>query len=399
MIDGIDDHFAKVLPIVTALRRDLHTHPELSLKEHETGCKVRRHLAGLPGIRVLPSLMGTDVVAILNENTEGRCIALRADMDALPIEEDTDPAIVPYRSIVPGVMHACGHDGHVAVLVGTAMVLSRMADQVPGKVKFIFQPAEEGDGGARILCEKGVMEDPKVDGILALHAWPSQPVGMISLRYGPAMAASCSFFITVRGQGSHGAYPQRGIDPVVIAAHIVTGLQTIVARTVAPVDSAVVTVGALWGGTATNIIPPECRMKGTLRYLKPEVGEHLQRRVKEIAEHTALAHGATAEVRFEPGYPPVTNNERMCRLVENTVRDIFGADRIFTEEPPSMGVEDFSYYGEYAPGMMFRLGVRPKEMDCYPSLHNPQFNYNDDASPAGIRLFCELVMRFLRGGC
>ena len=281
------------------------------------------------------------------------------------------------------------------MLVGTATVLSRVADQIPGKVKFIFQPGEEDVGGAEGLCNKGVMASPKVDGIFALHAWPNQSVGRISIRRGPAMAASCSFYITVRGQGSHGAYPQRGIDPILVAAHIITGLQTIVARNIAPIDAAVVTVGAISGGVASNVIPAECQMKGTIRYLNPDVGGQVQKRVREIAEHTAAAHGATAEARLEPGCPPTINNERMCDLIESTARDVLGPDWFFNNEPPSLGVEDFCYYGEHAPAAMFRLGVRPCEKDTYPPLHNPQFNFNDAAAASGMTMFCELARRFI----
>lgn len=395
MSDLFSKPIVDILPSIIALRRDLHAHPELAFAEHRTGTKVRECLAALPNVKVLPPLLGTDVVAILNADRPGRCVALRADMDALPIVEETDPAEVPYRSTVPGVMHACGHDAHTAILVGTATVLSRVADQIPGKVKFIFQPGEEDVGGAEGLCAKGVMADPKVDGVFALHAWPNQPVGRISLRRGPAMAASCSFYITVRGQGSHGAYPQRGIDPILVAAHIVTGLQTIVARNIAPIDAAVVTVGAISGGVASNVIPSECQMKGTIRYLQPEVGEHIRRRLREIVEHTAIAHGATTEVRLEAGCPPTINNERMCDLIEETVREVLGVDWLFSEEPPSLGVEDFCYYGEHAPAAMFRLGVRPCGEESYPPLHNPRFNFNDDATGNGIRIFCELARRFL----
>jgi len=395
MSDLFSKHVADIVPSIVTLRRDLHAHPELAFAEHRTGTRVREYLAALPNVKVLPPLLGTDVVAILNEDRPGRCIAFRADMDALPIMEETDPADVPYRSTTPGVMHACGHDGHTAMLVGTAMVLSRVADQLPGKIKFIFQPGEEDVGGAEGLCAKGAMANPKVDGIFALHAWPNQSVGRVSLRRGPAMAASCGFDLTVRGQGSHGAYPQRGIDPILVAAHIVTALQSIVARNIAPIDAAVVTVGAISGGAASNVIPSDCRMKGTIRHLRPEVGQLVQKRVREVAEHTALAHGAKAEVLLEPGCPPTINDERMCDLIESTAQAVLGPDWFFSDEPPSLGVEDFCYYGEHAPAAMFRLGVRPCEQDTYPPLHNPQFNFNDAATASGMTMLCELARRFL----
>jgi len=236
-----------------------------------------------------------------------------------------------------------------------------------------------------------------VDAIIALHAWPVRSVGTVSLRYGPALASNDPFFVTIRGHGSHGAYPQKGIDPIVASAHIVTALQTVVARNVAPIDAAVVTIGAINAGATTNIIPAECRMQGTLRHLRPEVGELLRRRVREIIEWTARAHGATADLRFEEGYPPVVNDDTMCRLVEEAARDMLGPEGIATDEPPSLGVEDFSYYGQRTPSVMFRLGVRPRHMEDYPPLHNPRFNFNDDALSVGIRVFCEVTRRFLAG--
>lgn len=393
-----------VLPPVAELRRHLHANPELSRAEHDTSRKVRALLEGLPGIEVLPPLMDTDVVALLDGGRGGPCLALRADLDALPIDEETD---VAYKSTVPGVMHACGHDGHTAILVGTAMVLSAVRDTLPGRVKFIFQPDEEQGGGGGVLCERGVLEAPKVDAAIALHGWPSTPVGTISIRPGPVMAANTAFHVTVRGRGAHAAYPYRGVDPIVIAAHIITALQSIVSRTVDPLDAAVVTVGHVSAGSATNVIPPECFMKGTLRYLRDEVGEHLRNQVWAIAENTARAHGGEAAVAFESGYPPMTNDAYLAGLIEGVTRDLLGPDQLVTDEPTSMGVEDFAFYAQRVPAAEFRLGLRPKDMEAYPSLHNPRFDFNDEATPTGIRMFCEITRRFLsrspeesrRSGC
>ncbi|NLX21752.1 MAG: amidohydrolase [Phycisphaerae bacterium] len=397
MSDAITPIVDEILPEVVRLRQDLHAHPELSFQERSTAGKVRAILRELPGVEVSPPIMETDVVAVLDTGRPGRCMGIRADLDALPLDEEASLEEVAYRSTVPGVMHACGHDGHTATLVGTAMVLSRLAPQMSGKVKFIFQPGEEEGGGAKTLCAEGVMTNPQVDAIIALHAWPVRSVGTVSLRYGPALASNDPFFVTIRGHGSHGAYPQKGIDPIVASAHIVTALQTVVARNVAPIDAAVVTIGAINAGATTNIIPAECRMQGTLRHLRPEVGELLRRRVREIIEWTARAHGATADLRFEEGYPPVVNDDTMCRLVEEAARDMLGPEGIATDEPPSLGVEDFSYYGQRTPSVMFRLGVRPRHMEDYPPLHNPRFNFNDDALSVGIRVFCEVTRRFLAG--
>ena len=389
-----DRRIAEVIPKVTELRRELHAHPELAFKEHQTSARIRKLLAGLPNLQVLPPLSGTDVVAVLNAGKPGKCLLLRADIDALPIPEETG---VAYASQVPGCMHACGHDGHTAVLAGTAMVLTAMADQVPGQIKFVFQPAEEDGGGGGVLCERGVTENPRVDAAIALHAWPFEPVGSIAIRSGAAMAASNPFSVTVTGFGAHGAYPHRGIDPIVTAAHIVTALQTIVSRTVDPQEPAVVTVGAIHAGAAENVIPATCTMLGTMRYTSPKVGEQLRRRLREIIEHTAAAHGAKAEVKIIDGYPPMSNDLGISGLIEEVGRELLGDSNVVTKVPISMGVEDFAYYAQRVPAAMFRLGVRPPEASDYPALHNPLFNFNDAALPVGIRMFCELTMRFLSG--
>jgi amidohydrolase len=389
------DQISRVLPDVVAFRRDLHAHPELSQKEHRTAEKVREVLGRLRGVQVLPPLIGTDVVAVLNTDRPGPCIALRADTDALPVQEETG---VAYQSTVPGVMHACGHDGHTAILLATALVLSQVADSLPGKVKFIFQPDEEGTGGGGHLCERGVLDSPKVDGIVALHAWPLQPLGTIAQRRGTATAANSPFTITVRGLGGHGAYPHRTVDPIVISAHIITAIQTIVARTVDPLDSAVATVGRISAGAAGNVIPPECLMEGTMRYLRPETGERMCEQLRRIVQQTAQAHGAQAEVTIEKGYPPLFNDPKMAELVESVTCDLQGKDNLITSEPPSMGVEDFGFYAQRVPAAMFRLGLRPRDVDSAPHLHSPSFNFNDDALPIGMSMFCEIVRRFLAGG-
>lgn len=386
------EHIQRVLPDIVKLRRELHASPELSFKEYSTSRRIRALLDGLPNIRVLPPYIETDVVAVLNPDRPGPCIALRADIDALPIVEEND---VPYKSQVRGAMHACGHDGHTSVLMGAAMVLSAVADKLPGKVKFIFQPAEEDGGGGGVLCERGVLETPKVDAAIALHAWPTDVAGSIVVNQGPVTAANNEINITVRGRGGHGAYPHKCIDPVLIAAYIITHLQTIISRTVPPLDCGVVTIGQLTGGSASNIIPPECYMKGTVRYYRPETGELIRRRVHEIAEHVARAHGAEADVKIKTGYPPLFNDQRLFELIRDTGREVLGPDNVVIGQDASMGAEDFGFYAEKVPGAMFRLGVRPKEMETYPGLHHPRFNFNDDALPAGIGMFCELTRRFL----
>lgn len=393
MDDALADQIARILPEVTALRHELHAYPELSFKEYETSRKVREWLGALPNLTVLPPFIETDVVAVLNPDREGPCLALRADLDALPITEELD---IPHKSRNQGVMHACGHDGHTAVLAGAAAVLARMADQLPGKVKFIFQPAEEDGGGGGVLVQRGVLDAPRVDAAVALHAWPTQPLGSIAIRHGAATAANNEIRIRVRGRGGHGAYPHRCVDPILVAAHIVTGLQSLVARHVNPFESAVVTIGQITAGAAANVIPPECHMRGTIRYYLPEIGELLREGTRRIAQSIAHAQGAEADVQILGGYPALSNDEQVAELIENTARDLFGDEHVITKESPSMGAEDFAFYAQKVPAAMFRLGVRPPDMDVYPGLHNPRFEFRDEALPVGVRMFCELVLRFLR---
>lgn len=393
-MDLFAKHVESVIPQVTEFRRELHANPELSFQERETAQRIRARLQQLPNLKVLPPYIETDVVAVLNEDKPGRCILLRADIDALPIEEQTG---VPYSSSRKGVMHACGHDGHTATLLAAAMVLSKVADQLPGKVKFVFQPAEEDGGGGGVLCERGVLDAPKVDAALALHAWPYEPVGSIAVRPGWVMAASNPFKLTVHGHGCHGAHPNQGIDPIVVSAHIITALQTIVARTIDPLDAGVVTIGQIHAGSAENIIPPKAEMEGTMRYTRTETGEHMRQCLRRIVELTAQAHGAKAELTIIDGYPPMYNDDALSDLVERIGREQLGETNVVTKLPISMGVEDFAYYAQKVPSCMFRLGVRPPTATSYSSLHNPGFNFNDEALPVGIRLFCETTLRFLRG--
>jgi len=382
----------KILPEIVSFRHDLHMHPELGFEELRTADRIAEVLSGVGNLEIQTQVARTGVVALLNGSRSGPCVALRADIDALPITEETG---LDYASRNVGRMHACGHDGHTSVLVGAARVLSRFADQLPGKVKFIFQPAEENFGGGRDIVQAGVLDNPKVDAAFALHAWPNRSIGAISMRPGPAMASTDSGPIVIRGQGSHGAYPHRSIDPIVAAAHVIVALQTITSRTLDPLDSGVVTVGAIHGGTIANVIPPECRLEVTLRSLKPETRLKIRERVKQIAESTAAAHGATAEIGIQDGYPMTVNHVELSEWVAGVGREVLGKNNVSTEDPPSMGAEDFSFYSQKVPSVMFRLGIRPDGMETYPALHNPRFNFSDEALPVGIRMFCELTHRFL----
>lgn len=397
-MNQIETSVRDILPSITALRHDLHACPELGYEEHETGRRVLSELEKLPGLRIRAGVAKTGIVATLNADRPGRCIALRADLDALPITEATG---LPYASRNPGRMHACGHDGHMSCLVGAATVLSRLAPDLPGKVKFIFQPAEEGGGGGAAMCDAGVLDDPKVDAIFALHGWPDVDLGCVELSAGPTMASTDRWTLTVQGIGAHAAFPHKGVDPIVVASHIVTALQTIVSRTIDPLDSAVVTVAKFHAGTAANIISEKAELEGTMRALNPEVRSKVRTRIEEIATRTAAAFGATAEIAFGRGYPVTMNDPACAKLVAVTAAEVLGSARVSTQARPSMGAEDFSFFAERVPATYWRLGVGQCPSAQRPMLHQPTYNFPDAALETGIRMHCEVAARFLRGfhGC
>ncbi len=379
---------------MTALRRDIHAHPEPGFDVPRTAECVLRHIAKLPGMTVRTGVAKHGIVATLNADKPGRCVALRADMDCLPLTEVND---LPYVSTKPGLMHACGHDGNTACLVGAAILLSRIADHLPGKVKFIFQPAEEGGGGGQVMVREGALEDPPVDAAFALHGWPSLCVGQIGVRYGPVLAATDTLNLTIRGRGAHGAHPDLGIDPIVVAAQTVLALQTISSRFTSPTDPVIVTVAQIHAGTTHNIIPDEARLQGTIRSLTPAVRRRTRDLVRQIVTQTAAAFGAKADVELEEGYPSLINHPEAADLVARVGREVVGQADVITDEPPSMGGEDFAYYAEKVPAAFFRLGTRPRDVPSAPGLHTPQFDFNDDALPVGAAMFCGIARRFLEG--
>jgi amidohydrolase len=312
-------------------------------------------------------------------------------MDALPIQEESD---LPYKSQVAGKMHACGHDGHAANLVGTAMVLSEMADELPGPVVFIWQPAEESLGGGKILVEAGILDAPKVGAAFALHDWPLIKVGQIGICKGQAMAATGGFHITVKAKGAHGAAPHESPDPIVISARIIDALQQIASRIISPLQPVVVTVGTIHGGTALNIIPSRCEMSGTVRALSDEVRAKVLRHVEQIATGIATTFGAVAEVSVREAYPSVYNDPAACDFIAGIVRDTLGPDRL-VEHGPTMGGEDFAYYLQKVPGAMIRLGIDVPGQSAV-MLHQPQFNFNDDALPIGMKILSQIAIGWLK---
>ncbi|MGP1273079.1 MAG: M20 metallopeptidase family protein [Phycisphaerales bacterium] len=385
------------VPDLVEIRRDLHAHPELSFQERRTSGRVCEELDRL-GIGYKAGLAGgTGVVAHLpaTDGSKGDCVALRADMDALPITEASGK---PYASTSPGVMHACGHDGHTAILLGAARVLSR-ATHRPRPVSFIFQPAEESGGGGEKMCEDGALLGEAAGGlgapvarIYGLHGWPSLELGRIVTRPGPMMASTDEFLITVRGVGGHAAWPQQCKDPVVAAAAVVMSLQTVVSRNAGPLEAAVCTVGRIAGGTVDNIIPETVELEGTTRALLPEVRSRLEERVRAIATGVAQAHGCTAEIRWNHGYPVTRNDPALADRALGTLRRVFGAERVGVVDQPVMGGEDFSYYGQHVPACFFFLGTRPAEADRPMQLHTSSFDFNDDAIAMGVETFCTLAL-------
>lgn len=403
----IDRRAAEVMPRVVEWRRDIHEHPELSNREFRTAKLVADHLRGL-GIEVETEVAHTGVVGVLRGGKPGPVVALRADMDGLPVTEMVE---LPFASKVRteyngqevGVMHACGHDNHVAILMGAAEVLAGMRAELPGTIKFIFQPAEEGapageEGGAGMMIREGVLESPAPAAIFGLHVWPA-PVGTISYRPAGAMASSDGLRIVVRGRQTHGAVPWGGVDPIVVSAQIITALQTITSRqvnvTTAP---AIVTIGSIQGGVRGNIIPDTVVMVGTIRAFDTAMQEDIHARIRRTAEMIASSAGATAEVTIGIGNPVTFNDAALTERMSSTLRGVAGDDAVFIS-PLVTGAEDFSRYQKEIPGMFFFLGIVPEGQDpaSAPANHSPYFFADEGALPVGVRAMAHLAVDYLTG--
>src|SRR5579883_229025 len=366
-------------PGVVADRRDIHQHPELGFQEHRTAALVAARLRDL-GLDVRIGVGGTGVVGLLRGGKPGKTVLLRADMDALPIEEANDTS---YRSRNPGVMHACGHDAHSAMLLGVAWLLAHYRDQIPGNVKFMFQPAEEGGGGAQRMIDEGVLADPPVDAAFGMHVDTERFVGQVALRSGPAMASSDRFVITIRGKGGHAASPHRTVDPIVVGAHLITALQTVVAREVAPNEPAVITVGSLSAGTTNNVIPDTATLTGTVRAFNPDVRQTIERRIGELARGITRAMRANADVDYRVGYPVLVNHPESVALVKDALGNLLGPSAIIEREPV-MGAEDFAFILQKVPGAMIHLGVRDRAWERPRPVHTATFDLNEAALPVGV---------------
>jgi amidohydrolase len=384
--DPIVSVVAAVTPDAVAARHHLHQNPELSHQERETAAFVAEKLRALGLDSVQTDVGGYGILAELRGAAGGPTFALRADMDALPIREENE---LPYASCRPGVMHACGHDGHTAILLGAAAALAQMRERVRGTVRFVFQPAEETVGGARGMCEAGALNG--VSAIVALHGWPGMKVGQIGVRPGPMMASSDTFDIVVRGRGAHAAMPQISIDPVVVAAQIVLALQTLSSREVSPVEPVVVTVAQIHAGTAYNVIPEFAELKGTVRCLSKSLREEMPQRIERIARNLCAAFRAECDFTYRYGTGVTVNDATINALVEQVGRETLGESNVVALESPSLGAEDFGVFLDYVPGAMFRLGVGAET----PPLHTPRYNFGDAAVPRGIELFTRITLRYL----
>ncbi|QYJ16405.1 Hippurate hydrolase [Rubrobacter xylanophilus DSM 9941] len=366
---------------IVALRREIHREPELGFETAKTAAKVLAALEGLP-LEVETGVAQNGVVATLRGAEDGPVVGLRADMDALPIREETG---LPFASEVEGRMHACGHDGHTSMLVGAARVLSGMRERLAGEVRFLFQPAEEGGGGGRVMVEEGALEG--VDWVYALHLWPGLPFGVASTAGGPTMAAADAFEITVRGRGGHGAMPHLTADAVVSAAHVVAALQTLVSREADPTEPAVLTVGQIEAGSAFNIIPESARLTGTVRTVDEELRRRMPRRIEELARGVARGMRAEASLEYTFSYPVTRNDPEAAGFALGVASELFGEEAAVEASRPSMAAEDFAFMLEAVPGAYIWLGVGD-----VPGLHTPRFSFDERVLPRGAALLAALAL-------
>ena len=393
-INRIRELIAEELTDLVELRHDLHRHPELGYEEFRTSGIVRDRLTA-SGVEVADSLAGGTRGLGHLPGTAQETIALRADMDALPIHEETG---LVYASENEGRMHACGHDGHTTILLGTARVLARYAEEssLPRGVTFVFQPAEEGGAGGRRMCEDGALDGSKigtpVHSIYGLHGHVESTVGVVSSRVGPMLAAADEIEITISGRGGHAAMPHTCTDPVVCAAAMIQALQSLVSRDTDPLDSSVISITQMEAGDAFNVIPDQVRLGGTVRTLKARTRDLLEERINTLATGIASAHGCQATVNFIRGYPVTRNDAGAVGRFNQRAAECLGTDRVAPLEHPVMGGEDFSFYGEVVPACFFFLGLLPQGTDSMPSLHNARFDFNDEAISTGIEVFCRLAL-------
>lgn len=380
----------KLYPEAVELRRDLHRHPEVGFQEVRTAKVVADYLRAL-NLDVKEGVGKTGVVAVLTGDEDGKTIALRADMDALPIQEETG---LEFSSENPGVMHACGHDAHTAMLLHVAKLLSSMKSKIKGKVKFIFQPAEElSHGGATLMCQEGAVSD--VDAIFGLHIWPSVESGHIGLIKGPMMASADYGYVTIKGKTGHGSQPHKGIDACVVAAQAILAIQTVASRQIDVLDPAVISIGTISGGTAPNVIAEEVKLGFTVRTLSREtrskVPKFIERTIKGITESA----GAAYEFKYDYCLPPVINSHEQVAMIEQVGKNILGQDKVLYLSKPVMGSEDFSFFLEKVPGAYFFLGGMNEKKGIYPEPHNNRFNFDEETMKTGMIMMAGIIAELL----
>lgn len=367
---------------IVSIRRDIHAHPELGFEEVRTAALVADYLENL-GLKVEKNIAKTGVLGILKGTDKGPVIAFRADMDALPVDEKNES---PYMSKEIGKMHACGHDAHVAILLAVAAVLAEIKEEIQGQIKFIFQPAEEGPGGARPMIEEGVLEDPAVDVILGLHVWSDLEAGSIGIKKGPLFASIDEVDFIIKGESSHGASPHQGVDAIVIAANIINALQTVISRNISPLSPGVITIGRIEGGYRRNIIAEEVSLEATVRCLTPENRKFIEEKIRKISTGICDSLGGSLEIDYRNDYSPLVNNDAVTEIVENKAQEIVGIEKTISLTEPTMGGEDFAFFLERIPGCFFLLGASNKEKGITAPQHSPYFDIDEDILSTGIEV-------------
>ncbi|QBD80595.1 amidohydrolase [Ktedonosporobacter rubrisoli] len=392
-LDNLKSEIDELVPDLIAMRRDLHEHPELAFEEVRTSGIVAQRLRAL-GLEVQTGIAKTGVVGLLRGGASkpgARTLAIRADMDALPIHELNE---IDYRSQVDGKMHACGHDGHTSILLTVADILSKRRAELAGNVKFIFQPAEERIGGAEPMVKEGAMEG--VDGIIGLHLISNHPIGRVGVRSGPVFASADSLQIIVKGKGGHAAMPNLSVDPIVIAAHIITALQPLISRETSPFEPSIITIASIHAGTATNIIPEYVELKGTMRAFTKEQRTYLRRRIQEVATGVATALGGSSELEFLEGCPPCVNDPGMAELVYRAAVEAVGEQAVDQgQEVMTTGSDDMAYFLDAVPGCYFIVGAHNEEKGAKYPHHNPRFNVDEDALPIAVETLTRAALDYL----
>jgi len=372
----------EIFPMLVSIRRDLHQHPELGLEEYRTANKIISYLSQWQ-IEVTDKINDTSIVGLIKGNPGDKTIGLRADIDALPIQEENE---VEYASVNPGKMHACGHDVHTTILLGAAYVLQELKDEYQGNVKLLFQQAEETVGGAKTMIKAKCLENPEVDHVLGLHVCPSLNVGEVGFNYGQAYGSSDALTIDVFGKLAHGAYPSDGVDAVLIASHIVVALQSLISRNLSPFESAVLSFGIIEGGSAPNVVANHVKITGTLRTLNKHTRLFMKKRLFEVADNIAEAYDGEIKVTIEPSYDPLVNADTVVNEVKQVATEFLGLDNIKVLKHPSLGVEDFAYFAEAVPSCFYRLGIANEEKEIKSALHESTFNIDEEAIKVGVCL-------------